>query len=809
MVATSNQTGVRQGAARGKDVMVFDQVPAWSVGAQLVMAGAATSVAVDRLPRALRLGRDRTAPWLAGWSLVLAAGLVTNVWVLSAPAHRVDQVAFVRSVLLITATVALVPVAARLAGVRSPRRVAVLLGIVGAARLLLWPMSDLVSTHTVTGSGALAYGSLVTATAVPAAVLLVAGLAAIWSQWTDRVERTTFMSGVGAAIGVFGASSWSEPALAEVLTGWMFVPLVVAVLAIVVRRHRRRDDRVAVLERDTVAQHETIDRLATRTDVACDAAAAAWWEFQPASGRFVASDAAWQLLEGAGSSRGEGDVASLDLVLQHLRDDARLDSRNRLHDLLHDDADDQLAAQVPLRDDERWLDVLAARSANDPAWIVGIARDVTDERRAESTSRARLAKGVHADRDGAARVAARCNAWLAAGEVVHLVVIEVRRLDEVGLVHGNAVASAALEQMLHRVGWAQPARAQVAMLSDRHLVLVVPDGSRAALDDLAARVHALFDRPVVAADHEVRLSGSIGIVGGPDDGADFEVLSARARAVAGRPGVAPSTVWFTAADLDGVGHGLDVATHVGWAIEHDAIQVAFQPVFDAVDGRVRSVEALVRCWHPELGDIATDQIVAAAEAHGRSATLFHAVLRASLSALRGWRSVGLVESVAVNVSPHLLADEHTLDMIDDELAFAGLPPSALVLEVTEHLAVDDLASSGAGYRARGIRLAIDDFGAGQSTVGRLAGLPVDVVKLDRSLVTGLDVDARRERVVALANDVAHVLGAIVVAEGVETAAEAAALRDAGIDALQGFGLCRPLGPDAMTEFLLDRAADVA
>ena len=79
----------------------------------------------------------------------------------------------------------------------------------------------------------------------------------------------------------------------------------------------------------------------------------------------------------------------------------------------------------------------------------------------------------------------------------------------------------------------------------------------------------------------------------------------------------------------------------------------------------------------------------------------------------------------------------------------------------------------------------------------------------RVAVTGLDVDARRERVVALANDVAHVLGAIVVAEGVETAAEAAALRDAGIDALQGFGLCRPLGPDAMTEFLLDRAADVA
>jgi diguanylate cyclase len=116
----------------------------------------------------------------------------------------------------------------------------------------------------------------------------------------------------------------------------------------------------------------------------------------------------------------------------------------------------------------------------------------------------------------------------------------------------------------------------------------------------------------------------------------------------------------------------------------------------------------------------------------------------------------------------------------------------LVLELTEHLGLEGLEADAARFQALGVRLAIDDFGVGRSTVGRLAGMPIDLVKLDRSLVSGLHEDERRERVVALANDVAHHLGAIVIAEGVETEPEAKALRDVGIDGLQGFAFCRPL-----------------
>ena len=211
--------------------MSIDQVPVWSVGSQLLIAGAAALVVVERLLLARRAGHDRSAPWLAGLAFVLTAGLLANVWMLSSPSHRIDEIAFVRSILLVAAAIVLVPVAARLAGVHVPRWSMWMLGAVGAGRLLLWPMSDFVSRHELASSGVLRYGSLVAVTAVPAALLVVAGVVSVWSRWDDRVERATFVAGIGGAIAILVASFLVEPVLGELLTGWGLAPLVVAVVA--------------------------------------------------------------------------------------------------------------------------------------------------------------------------------------------------------------------------------------------------------------------------------------------------------------------------------------------------------------------------------------------------------------------------------------------------------------------------------------------------------------------------------------------------------------------------------------------------
>ncbi|MFN8020388.1 MAG: GGDEF domain-containing phosphodiesterase [Acidimicrobiales bacterium] len=785
--------------------MVFDQVPAWSVGAQLVVAGAAGVVLVDRGHRAVRAVDDRTSTWLAWFAFVLAAGLVVNVWVLSAPAHRVDQLAFVRSVLLIAAAVTVLPVAARLAGARVPRSVLVALAAVGSVRLLMWPVSDEVSAHVVGGSGALEYGSLVLATAVPGAVLVLAGLVRLWPSWDDRIERLTFATGLGGALAVLAASFVAAPAMAEALTGWGFAPLVVALVAVVVRRHRHRDEHADALAVVAARERARAQRLGVRGDLACEAAEAAWWELDPATGRFRAAESAWALLDGGRGSGADDGVTdrrvregSVDLALDGLHADVRHEARHRLQSLATG-AVERVRARVALEGGDRWIEVSARPTDAHPAWVVGIARDVTIDEIDERRIHEQRTRGVHRGGDGARVVGEECDEQLARGRTVRVLVVEVHGLDEIALLHGERAVGAALGQVLDRVAWARPVGAQVATLSDRHLVVLVPGECDAV--GLATRIHGLLDRPVEAAGRAVRVSAGIGIAEGPGDGGGFELLVGRARAVAARSTAVTPTVRFDAAELEGAGVELDMATHVGWALAHDAIHVAFQPVVDARSGEVRSVEALVRCWHPVLGEVPTEHIVASAAAQGTALELFRTVLRAALASLRAWRDEGLVETVSVNVSPSLLADERTLSVCDDELASAGLPPQALVLEVTEHPGADDLVQHGEHYRARGIGLAIDDFGVGHSGAGRLAGLRVDVVKLDRSLVSGLDVDERRGIVVSLANQAAHALGASVVAEGVETGQEADVLRDAGVDALQGFAISRPLSPVEATEFL--------
>lgn len=789
--------------------MLLDQVPAWSVGTQLVVAGGAAFVVVDRLQRAARSGADRSAPWVAWFAFVLAAGLVANVWVLSAAPAQVNQVAFVRSVLLIATAITLVPVAARLAGVHVPRWAMWALGAVGGVRLVMWPTSKYVSAHTVSVAGAPEYGSLVLATTVPAAVLVVAGVASVVSRWDDRVERRTFATGVSAAVAMLIASFLAAPALAEVLTGWGLVPLVLATVAIVVRRHRHRDDRVDELTEVVSVAQDRVRSLEVRSDLACEAAGAGWWEYEPASGRFVASDAAWEMLETTGESQTvragsvDGvarDATTLEVALQHLRSDVRTTARHRLQ------ARSEVAAhRVPLQRDERWLEVSARRCDASSPSIVGIARDVSTHQRETRAVSVRHARGLHLGAHGPADVASICDAWLAAGQRVTVFVLEVRGLDELGLVGDERVVAAALTEMAHRVAWAQPRHAQTALLSDRHLVLVVPRpvprSAAGDADELAVRLHGLFDRPVEVDGRTARLSASIGIAEGPDDGGRLGVLAARARAVAVRARSSMPTTRFDVDAADSAVLQMHLSSHVVWALQHGAIQVAFQPVVDARTGVVRSVEALVRCWHPDLGEVPTEQIVETAERHDSGVELFRTVLRASLFALRDWRAVGLLESVSVNVAPHLLADPRTLEAVDEALRDTGVPADALLLEITEHVAMDDLVAHGVRFRDRGVRIAIDDFGVGQSTVGRLAGLMVDVVKLDRSLVSGLDEDTRRERVVSLTNDVVHHLGAEVVAEGVETEPEAAALREAGVDGLQGFGMCRPLPFEAMSAYL--------
>ncbi len=234
------------------------------------------------------------------------------------------------------------------------------------------------------------------------------------------------------------------------------------------------------------------------------------------------------------------------------------------------------------------------------------------------------------------------------------------------------------------------------------------------------------------------------------------------------------------------------------AIETGELVVQYQPQVDLREGVVRSVEALVRWRHPTRGFLGPDAFLAAAEQSGLMRSLTRCVLEESLSQLRAWRSAGIEIDLAINVSASDLADARFPDEVAQALVEHGIEPSWLELEVTEDVLLSDrLRTSRMLERLveQGVRIAIDDFGVGYSSLGQLKTLPAKVLKIDRSFVSSMESDRSDAAIVASTIELAHRLGLLVVAEGIETPAHLARLRAAGCDIGQGHLLGRPLPGD--------------
>ena len=231
------------------------------------------------------------------------------------------------------------------------------------------------------------------------------------------------------------------------------------------------------------------------------------------------------------------------------------------------------------------------------------------------------------------------------------------------------------------------------------------------------------------------------------------------------------------------------------ALDRRELVVYYQPQFDLAEGTLRGAEALVRWRHPSLGLLEPEQFLGAIEHAGLTRRLTRYVLEESLSQLRAWRRDGLDLGLAVNVSERDLADANFPNELVGLLAEHGIEPSVLELEVTEDILILDSIRSGRRLErivATGVRIAIDDFGIGYSSLGQLKTVPAQTLKIDRSFVAGMADDPRDAAIVRSMIALAHDLGLEVVAEGVETAEHVARLRAAGCDVGQGYHLGLPV-----------------
>jgi EAL domain-containing protein (putative c-di-GMP-specific phosphodiesterase class I) len=235
------------------------------------------------------------------------------------------------------------------------------------------------------------------------------------------------------------------------------------------------------------------------------------------------------------------------------------------------------------------------------------------------------------------------------------------------------------------------------------------------------------------------------------------------------------------------------------AIGTEQIRLEYQPIYRLQSGELSSFEALVRWTHPELGAVPPQQFIELAEQTGLIHALGEQILNLVVRQLAAWRSMGLqLRPVTLNVSPLQLARESLTPAIRRVAGQYAIDLTLLHVEVTETALMQEGGRHVAGLRQLrelGCKVLIDDFGTGYSNLAQLKNLPLDRIKIDRSLVSDMANDANDAAIVTAVANMAHSLGLEVVAEGIETAEQLLMLQQLGCTYGQGFHFARPMPPE--------------
>ncbi|WP_110017957.1 putative bifunctional diguanylate cyclase/phosphodiesterase [Plasticicumulans acidivorans] len=398
------------------------------------------------------------------------------------------------------------------------------------------------------------------------------------------------------------------------------------------------------------------------------------------------------------------------------------------------------------------------------------------------------------------------------GSALALLFVDLDRFKEVNDGLGHAAGDLVLRTVAQRLSLLGETSAlgenllACARWGGDEFVLLL-SGDTAAAQALAETLLASLGAPIAFGDGVVRIGGSIGIALAPEHGRDAQTLIRHADlamyAAKSEHGDQARVYWSAL----GAESQRRVAMHQalrGCADSGDGLTLMFQPIVDLEDGRVRAVEALARWRHSEFGPVAPDVFIPLAEENGSIIALGYRLLEMACRSVCGLPSS---VSVAVNLSMVQLLQHDCVDRIEAVLAASGLAPQRLELELTESVFALDGAHVGAvlsALRARGVRVAIDDFGSGYSSLAYLRRFPADVLKVDRSFISALDQGG--EAIIAAALSMARAFGLELVVEGVETSEQLERVRRLGARRAQGYYFARPQSAAALADWLHARAA---
>jgi diguanylate cyclase (GGDEF)-like protein/PAS domain S-box-containing protein len=390
----------------------------------------------------------------------------------------------------------------------------------------------------------------------------------------------------------------------------------------------------------------------------------------------------------------------------------------------------------------------------------------------------------------------------ASGSSLALLFLDLDQFKSINDTRGHAAGDELLRETARRL------RASIAggdivvrMGGDEFVLLVSDPGDRQNVGGVAQRVLDAMRQPLKIEEQSFAMSASIGVSVFPEDGADVESLLKHADIAlyeaknAGRD----NCKFFRTDMVLGRGERVALQQALRRAIGTEQIRLEYQPIFRLQTGELSSLEALVRWTHPELGAVPPQHFIELAEETGLIHALGEQILNMVVRQLAAWRSMGLqLRPVTLNVSPLQLARETLTPAIRRVAGHYSIDLSLLHVEVTETALMQEGGRHVSGLRLLrelGCKVLIDDFGTGYSNLAQLKNLPLDRIKIDRSLVSDMANDSNDAAIVTAVTNMAHSLGLEVVAEGVETAEQLLMLQQLGCAYGQGFHFARPMPPE--------------
>ncbi|HEY5340885.1 MAG TPA: EAL domain-containing protein, partial [Candidatus Aquilonibacter sp.] len=469
---------------------------------------------------------------------------------------------------------------------------------------------------------------------------------------------------------------------------------------------------------------------------------------------------------------------------------------------------------------ERWMQhhVEPLRGTNGSIiGAIGVALDIT-EMKETADHLARLAR-----LDSLTQLPNRLALEEQMAELVDLVAEQDRRLgvlfvdlDRFKTINdtlGHRAGDELLRQFAVRLRRAIDPGARVFRSGGDEFIVTVELDDTVSVPMIAADIQLALAESFYIAERQLFVSASIGASTYPDDGVTAEELLSRADSAmyrakySGRSRIG----FFDVASEEQAPYRLRLEQDLHYAIPRGELFLMFQPIVDVVSAEILGAEALLRWRHTKHGDIMPEEFIAIAEETGMIVPISRWVLREACVEAAHWRATGYPNfRIAVNLSARDFAEVDLADTVRDILEETGLPPTALEIEITENIMIDDVAlMTLRTLHGAGIRIVVDDFGVAYSALGYLKRLPISAVKIDRTFIRDVDGDSQDRAIVRAIVALARSLDLDIIAEGVETASQWAFISELSCQRAQGFHFSRPVSAERIPELLARSARGVS